>query len=61
MVLTMLRFKLGVMESVCPVHARRAFPVIIQSCVPSRLTVVIEVWDALVDMSAVIGLVDDIF
>ncbi len=48
------------MERVCPVHARRVFPVIIQSRVPSKLTVVIEVWDALVDMSAVIGVVDDI-
>ena len=61
MVLTILRFIIGVIERVCPVHARRAFPVIIQSKVPSRLTVVIEVWDALVDTSAVIGVVDDIF
>ena len=61
MVLTMFRFIIGVIERVCPVQARRAFPVIIQSKVPSRLTVVIEVWDALVDISAVIGVVDDIF
>ena len=57
---TMFRFIEGVIESVCPVHARRAFPVTIQSKVPSRLTAVIEVWDALVEMSAVIGVVEDI-
>ena len=57
---TRFRFTEGVIESVCPVHARRAFPVIIQSNVPSRLTVVIDVWDALVVMSAVIGVVDEI-
>lgn len=58
--LTIVRFDVGVIESVCPVHARRAFPVTIQSRVPSRLTVVIEVWDALVDISAVMGVVDEI-
>ena len=57
---TIFRFTEGAIESVCPVHARRAFPVIIQSRVPSKLTVVIEVWDAFVIMSAVMGVVDDI-
>ena len=57
---TIFRLTEGVIESVCPVHARRAFPVIIQSRVPSKLTVVIEVWDAFVVMSAVMGVVEDI-
>ena len=46
---------------VWPVQANRAFPASIQSVVPSRLTVVIDVLDAFVDIRAVTGLVDDIF
>lgn len=45
---------------VCPVQANRARPASIQSVVPSRLTVVIEVQEALVDISAVTGLVEEI-
>ncbi len=51
----------GLMEIVCPVQANRTRPASIQSVVPSRLTVVIEVLEDFVDISAVTGLVDDIF
>lgn len=48
------------MDIVWPVQASRARPASIQSVVPSRLTVVIEVKEALVDISAVTGLVEEI-
>ena len=60
-VLTIDRFIDGLIEMVCPVQASNALPASIQSVVPSRLTVVMEVLDAFVDISAVRGVVDDIF
>ena len=57
---TIIRFIEGVTDSVCPVNANRDLPASIQSVVPSKFTVVIDVLAALVDMSAVTGLVDDI-
>ena len=57
---TIDRFRDGVIDSVCPVKASKDFPHSIQSVVPSRFTVVIDVLAALVDISAVTGLVDDI-
>jgi len=41
----------------CPVQANKARPANIQSTLPSKLTVVIDVLEGFVDMSAVIGLV----
>ena len=46
---------------VWPVQANKAFLASIQSVVPSRLMVVIDVLDAFVDMRVVTGLVDEIF
>lgn len=44
----------------CPVQANKARPANIQSILPSRLTVVIDVLEAFMDMSAVTGLVEEI-
>lgn len=60
MYLTIFWFMVGLMEMVWPVQASRARPGSIQSVVPSKLTVVIEVQEALVDTSAVTGLVEEI-
>ena len=45
---------------VCPVQANSALPASIQSVVPSSVTVLMEVLDAFVEISAVTGLVADI-
>ena len=50
----------GLTESVCPVHARSAFPANIQSNDPSRCTTAREVEEGLGDMSAVMGVGDAI-
>jgi len=57
---TIVRFIEGVTESVCPVNAKRDLPTSIQSVVPSKFTVVMDVLTALVEISAVTGLVEDI-
>ena len=49
----------GVIWRVCPVQANSELPTSIQSTVPSRLIVVIDVLIALVDIRAVMGLVED--
>lgn len=46
---------------VCPVQANSARPASIQSVVPSRCIVVMDVLCAFVDINIVTGLVDDIF
>lgn len=48
------------MYRVCPVHANSDLPTSIQSTVPSKFMVVIEVLAALVDISAVTGVVEEI-
>ena len=54
-------FIVGLIDKVWPVHARSACRwAIIQSNVPFRCTTAKEVMGDLVDMSAVIGLADDI-
>lgn len=50
----------GLIEIVWPVQASSPLPASIQSVVPSRLIVVMEVLEAFVAMSAVTGDVDDI-
>jgi len=45
---------------VCPVQANKARPASIQSVLPSKLTVAIDVLEAFVDMIAVTGLVEEI-
>ena len=50
----------GVIYRVCPVHANSDLPTSIQSTVPSKFMVVIEVLAALVDISAVTGVVEEI-
>ncbi len=57
---TIVRFIEGDTERVCPAKARRDLPTSIQSVLPSRLIVVMDVLAALVEMSAVTGLVEDI-
>ena len=55
---TIFRSMEGLIEMVCPVQASSARPASIQSVVPSRFTVVIDVLDALVDINAEMGVVD---
>lgn len=57
--LTMLVFTRGERLKVCPVHANKAFLcVTIQSSLPSRCTMTIEVIADLVAIRAVYGVVD---
>lgn len=55
---TILLLTVGRTEIVWPVHASNALPVRIQSSEPSRCTTAKEVEADLVDMSAVMGLVE---
>lgn len=57
---TIVRFIEGVTESVWPVKASKDLPTSIQSVVPSRLTVVMDVLVALLEIRAVMGLMEEI-